>query len=271
MTISQAYLERLARTPITELEDEGPKPRRGADIFEGTPPYPASWPEFVGQQLAKARLQAAVKGAKRRGVRLGHVLLASGTAGIGKSSLARLIAGEMGVGFMELSGPVSVDDAREALRNMEDGDVLFWDELHQAVTGGKSKVEWLLHLLQDGRLLTAAGPEKMPDVTVVAATTDAGKLPTTILGRFPIKPVLAAYGTDDALEIMRGLAARMGFGTRENPLRDGDLAALCRASMHQPREMKSLLETYRDTAEATDTGTYDLDLTLEWSGSPTTG
>ncbi len=242
-----------------ETYADGPEPRRGEAIFDG--PYPRTWEEFVGQSTARTHLRAVIRSAKERGTRLDHVLLAAGAGGIGKSSLARLIAHEMGVGLLELSGPVKVDDARTALHNCKPGDVLFYDEFHQAVTGGKGNSEWLLHLLQDGRLLTSSGPERVPDVTVVAATTDAQRLPSTILGRFKIRPVLNAYTEDEAVLILRGLAARLDL-----VLSDADALALTRASGRQAREMSALLVAYRDTRYATEDGSYDLEMALAWVG-----
>lgn len=238
---------------------DGPQPSYGEAIFGKD--YPRSWDEFVGQATARTHLQAVIRSAKERGARLDHVLLSAGAGGIGKSSLARLIAAEMGVGLLELSGPVKVDDARKALMNMQPGDILFYDEFHQAVTGGKGNSEWLLHLLQDGRLLTAEGPVRVPDVTVVAATTDAGKLPATILGRFKVRPMLAGYTEPEAVQILTGMARRLGL----EDLND-DALALTRASSRAPREMGALLVAYRDSRYATPDGAHSVPLALEWVG-----
>ncbi len=259
------HLEARLRAAAFAANTAGPQPKRGADIFDG--PYPRTWDEFIGQPLAREHLQAAIASSRRRGVRLEHVLIASGLAGIGKSSLARLIASELGAGLLALSGVIAVDEARTALRAMRDGDVLFIDEIHQIVGGNRARAEWLLHLLQDGRLLTARGAEPMPDVTVVAATTDAQKLPETILDRFVIQPTLVPYDEAEALMIASGLAGRMGFGGDVlGPVPNADLIALTQAANNAPRTMRKLLATYRDTAFRGEETRFDVDAALRWAG-----
>lgn len=238
-----------------------PKPLTGDAIFE--PDYPRTWDAFVGQERAKAQLKVACYSARARRDRMDHVLLASGIAGVGKTSLARLIAGDLCTGFVEVSGAVTVDDVRPILRGMQDYDVLFIDEIHQLVQGGKVKAEWLLHLLQDGVLVTKAGIEVMPRVTVVAATTDAQRLPTTILGRFVIKPVLEPYSIEDATKICQSLAQRVGFG-KHVPVYE-DLRPVAEASNGNPRDMKALLIALRDTCIASG-GVFDFEQALEWVG-----
>lgn len=248
-----------------------PAPKRGAEIFEGTD-YPRDWSEFVGQEGAVKRLRAACTAAKMRGERVDHVLLGSGTPGIGKTSLAKLVAASIGTGIVEVAGKISVDEARMILAGMQDGDVLFVDEIHQLVAGGQVKAEWLLHVLQDGTLMTKNGPEPIPDITVVAATTDQGRLPLTILGRFPIKPILEPYNEDEAATICESLAKRCGFG--ESPVLPvpgpATRVLIARAATCNPRDMKMLLVSLRDAtlSEATVAvgSTYDLSVALDWSG-----
>lgn len=258
MPLSEKAREQLRASYRRRKARSAQAPKRGAQIFERD--YPRSWKEFIGQEMAREHLQAAVTSAKTRGVRLEHVLLRSGFHGIGKSSLARLIAGQMGAGLVELSGKIKVDEARLALESCEDGDVLFIDEVHQ--TAGVSG-EWLLHLLQDGRLLTARGAEKVADVTVVAATTDAQRLAQTVLSRFPIRPTLAPYTDEEAVLIAKGLAKRLGFGRGGLPAApDGDLKGIALAGNNSPRDIRALLVTYRDTREVA--GGYDLARALRW-------
>lgn len=238
-----------------------PKPLVGDAIFEGTD-YPRTWQDFVGQKQAVMRLRAACFSARKEQRRLDHVLLSSGVAGIGKTALARLVAADLGTGFVEVSGPMKVEDVRPILQGMADNDVLFYDEIHQAVAGGAAKAEWLLHLLQDGHLVTKAGVEVLPKITVVAATTDAQKLPTTILGRFPVKPVLEPYTLREATDICRTMARRMGFGDKIPDYWDLEpVAAACNGN---PRDMRALLIALRDSYYAS--STYDLSQALDWVG-----
>lgn len=239
-----------------------PKPLVGDAIFDGTD-YPRTWQEFVGQQQAVARLKAACFSARHRQQRMDHVLIASGIAGVGKTALARLVAADLGTGFVEVSGPIKVEDARPILNGMQDNDVLFYDEIHQAVSGGSAKAEWLLQLLQDGRLVTKSGVEELPKITVIAATTDAQKLPTTILGRFPIKPVIEPYTEAEAALIGTTMAERLGFGGEMLP-HFTEMDAVAKASNGNPRDMRAILIALRDTYFTS--STYDLDQALTWVG-----
>jgi Holliday junction resolvasome RuvABC ATP-dependent DNA helicase subunit len=111
--------------------------KRGTEIFEGGD-YPHTFDEFVGQAEAKTQLRTAIASAQARGAPLDHVLLASGAQGIGKTTLAQIIAAELGVGLVSVSGAMTVNDARTILLQMRPGDVLFWDEFHLAVSGNSS-------------------------------------------------------------------------------------------------------------------------------------
>lgn len=244
--------------------------RYGKDIFSG--PGPTTWEEYIGQERAKAMLRACIASAQARGVRLGHTLIAAGQYGAGKSALARLIAAEMGVGIVELSGKIKVDEARPILRKMKAGDILFIDEFHAMVSGGKGNAEWLLHLLEDGRLLTAKGSEPMPDITVIAATTDVGRLPETILSRFPVKPVLVTYSLLEARQIAFEMAKVLSFdGENLEPLSENTADAVSLAANRIPRDIRQLLTLLRDAAYAGQArhlpdGDRDLSTALRWAG-----
>lgn len=246
-----------------------PVPKVGAEIFEGTD-YPTSWDSLVGQERAVAQLRAACLSARVRQTRLDHVLLASGVPGIGKTSLAKLVAADIGTGIVEVAGKIGLDEARNILSGMSANDVLFIDEVHQMAGG--TKAEWLLHVLQDGVLMTKNGPEPIPDITIVAATTDSQKLPMTILGRFPIKPVLEAYTEDEAATICEQMAERVGFGATDFIPVPGPATRvrIARAANCNPRDMRMLLIALRDAtvSEATVAvgSTYDLSVALEWAG-----
>lgn len=246
-----------------------PAPRRGVAIFTGS--GPRTWDEYVGQSRAKGQLRASICSATKRESRLDHVLIAAGQYGAGKTTLARLIAAEMGVGIVELSGKISAEQVRPILRGMQPRDILFIDEIHLMVAGGKSGAEWILHLLEDGRILSAAGAEPMPDITVIAATTDAGKLPETILSRFPIRPTLDGATLPEASTIALGMAERLGFGTDIPALTPTTAVLVAEAANRNGRDMRSLLVTLRDAAyggmaPTNEAGDYDLKHPLEWAG-----
>lgn len=231
--------------------------------------YPTSWSAFVGQETAKAQLMTAARSAKKRRVRMEHTLLSSGRPGIGKTSLALLCAQEMRATMHVATGSLGLGDARLIFANLDDGDVLFIDEIHQLVQGGKAKAEWLLHYLQDGVLVGPLGPEEQPAVTIIGATTDAGRLPETILDRFPVRPMLSGYTLEEAAKIAQGMAKRI-FTDLPVPS-----AANCRevalAASFNPRVIRSILSTVRDIALVHNarnlTGRdYDLTEALRWLG-----
>jgi Holliday junction DNA helicase RuvB len=165
----------------------------------------------------------------------------------------------MGVGITVVSGPVRVDEARTVLMGMQDHDILFWDEFHSAVAGSKTRADWTLPFLTDGDLVTARGAEKMPDVTVIAATTDAGKLPQTILSRFMVKPTLTNYTETEAVEIVDRLGARMLV-----PIAEEELLPIAKAANFNPRDMRKILTAVRDVA-FTPSG-YTFEKALRWAG-----
>lgn len=264
MVLANERTRHQVRTASSRARNGGasPAPLVGDAIFEGTD-YPRRWDEFVGQTRAVAQIKAACFSARVRQQRMDHCLIASGIAGIGKTSLAKLIAADLGTGLVEISGKVSVDDVRPILQGMSDYDVLFFDEIHQAVAGGAAKAEWLLQLLQDGTLVTKTGVDVLPKITVIAATTDVQKLPTTIIGRFPLKPVLEPYTVMEAQMIASTVATKLGFGGEMLP-HYSDMELIARASNGNPRDMRALLIALRDSYFVNQS--FDIDLALDWVG-----
>jgi len=266
MVATQYLAWRMANTTRTT---SGPTVKRGDDILDG--PYPQSFAEFVGQDMAVDQIMAAIMSAFHRTARLDHVLLDSGSPGIGKSSLARLIAHRRGAGFVELGGNVKETDAAKALKSMVDGDILFLDEIHRLVHRGKAGIEWLLTLMEEGQLHLPTGVVKAPDITVIGATTDGQKLPQTILDRFPIKPVLEPYSDAEALQIAVLTAKRQGFGDiLPMPTSTAWLAHVAAACVNNPRRIRQLLIAVRDSSLAKgltpgEDG-YDITVALTWSG-----
>jgi Holliday junction DNA helicase RuvB len=232
--------------------------------------YPTSWDDFIGQDMAKRKLITAARSARIRKDRMEHTLLCAGTPGVGKTTLAVLTAAELGGKLCVLSGAIKVGDARIALSDLDDGDVLFIDEIHQVFAGSKVQGEWLLHLLQDGVIMGPRGAEQQPRVTILAATTEAGRLPETVLERFAITD-LVAYTDEEAAQIARALAKRILVAPWPVPS-DANCAQVARAASNSPRIMRKLWTTCRDiclTSEGdnwTDNNEYDLTDTLAWHG-----
>lgn len=256
MPLNHGLMDRLNNG---KLSPTAPTPKRGHEIFEGTD-YPKDFNGFVGQQTAKEQLQVSIVSARTRGARLDHTLLASGAHGIGKTTLAQIIAFQMGAGFVSVSGPMTVDDLRSILTGMTDGDVLFWDEFHLAVAGNKNKADFLLPWMTDGVLMTKRGSEPMPDVTLIAATTDAGRLPQTIISRFMLRPRLAYYTVEEGALIATNLADRMRVKVKGKSV----MERISRAANANPREMRMILTAVRDLA--TLGGPIDLTKAFEWAG-----
>jgi Holliday junction DNA helicase RuvB len=176
-----------------------------------------------------------------------HVLLACGIGGVGKTALAGLVAREMGTQVKVISGQTSVDKMRKLLTSMNDGDVIFYDEIHQAASGGRARAEWLLHYLQDGILLGPLGPMEVPAVTIVGATTEVGRLPPTIVSRFLVPP-LSGYQLAEATLIAEGMAPGI-FTSCGLPLPSwGVLVSVAEAGNRNPRAIRHILNTVRDIA-----------------------
>jgi Holliday junction DNA helicase RuvB len=230
--------------------------KHGTDIYGQTGTTPGLV-DFVGQERAKRQINLAIRSAKERNTRLDHTLLASGLAGIGKTTLAMHIAFEMGVGFVEASGRIDVDDVQRLLAPMKDGDVLFLDEVHTLGKGNSSA--WILPLMQEGKLLTPSGPIEVANITVIAATTDAGKLSEAMLSRFPLKPRLGHYELEEAALITAQFANKMDLC-----LNYDECEQIAEAGSRNPRSIRNLVTVARDLY--TVNGRIDMDELMDLTG-----
>jgi Holliday junction DNA helicase RuvB len=255
-TISEAAFQEIFA--LAKPKIAGPK--RGAAIFTGTD-YPRKWADFIGQEQAKEQLQVAVESATARKTRLDHTLLASGIAGVGKTTLAYLLAYQMGVGITATSGPLTMEKTRDMIKAMKDRDILFIDEIHTVVAGGKNKADWLLPFMSEGKFYTSKGAEQMPDVTIIGATTDAGKLPATLLSRFMMQPTIERYSATEAAAIGKQLATRMKVSIPVKALPD-----VARAADGNPRMMRQVLTAVRDLGYAYPDTHPNLEKAFKWSG-----
>lgn len=231
--------------------------------------YPESWDEYIGQERAKKQLRRSIASAAARGAQLDHVLIQSRYPGIGKTALGLMIAREMDVPVLVVSGTMRMQDARMTLPRLKDGNVLFIDEIHRLVEGGKGKAEWLLHYLENGTLLGPGGAERAPRLTVIAATTDVGKLPETLRDRFPIQPTLVPYNDEEGAQIAAGLAAKL-LGDLPAPNQE-TLESVASAASNRPRYMRRILIAMRDLAvtgenEPTEEGKYEMSEALDCAG-----
>lgn len=164
---------------------------------------PRSFSDFIGQHKLKNNLSVFIESAKKRTVALDHVLL-SGPPGLGKTSMAQIIAKEMGVDFKMSSGPLltKAADLAAILTNLQRGDVLFIDEIHRLNT---SIEEILYPAMEDYRmdLIIGEGPAarsvniSIPQFTLIGATTRSGSLSKPLRERFGIPLQFSFYGVDD--------------------------------------------------------------------------
>ena len=212
---------------------------------------PKTLDEFIGQQVARENLRVFVNAAKGRGEALDHVLL-FGPPGLGKTTLAGILAREMGVGFRATSGPVIAKsgDLAALLTNLEDGDVLFIDEIHRL----NPAVEEVLYPAMEDRaldLMIGEGPSArsvridLPRFTLIGATTRQGLLTTPLRDRFGI-PVRLNFYTVGELELVVRRAARLlGMAVGDDGAHE-----IARRSRGTPRIAGRLLRRVRDFAHA---------------------
>lgn len=204
---------------------------------------PQKWDDFIGQDRVKQQLGVHISSAKARGQPLDHVLLASGVPGVGKTTLAHLIAGEMGGYLMKLVPPFHKDTLFEAAQALHDGDILFIDEIHKMADNGPRMAENLLHMLEESRLYTDDGAVDLAKFTIIGATTDGGKLPEPVQDRFPIKPYFEPYTTWDLSCITAQFTGRFLAN-----ITDDVIVAIAHACRKTPRVARELVMAGRDLA-----------------------
>src|SRR5437763_4802485 len=211
---------------------------------------PATLADFVNQKQVTEQLGVFIEAARRRGESLDHVLLA-GPPGLGKTSLAYIVAAELGVPMVQTAGPAleRKGDVAAFLTALEPGSVFFIDEIHRL---GRAVEETLYPAMEDGLLPVVLGQGAgartvtlpLPPFTLIGATTRSGLLTTPMRDRFGVTHRLEHYSPEDLARIIERSA-----GILEVPLDPSGAEAIAQRSRGTPRVANRLLKRVRDFAE----------------------
>lgn len=216
---------------------------------------PKQWKEYIGQERLKKNLKILIDAAKKRGEALEHVLL-GGPAGLGKTSMAHLIAREMNTNLRATSGPAieKVGDLASILTNLLPNDVLFIDEAHRL----NKLIEEVLYPAMESRtldIIIGKGPSartlqiELPPFTLIAATTRIGLLSSPLRSRFGCTFRLDFYSSEEISKIIERSARLLKIETEAKAI-----ARLANSSRFTPRVANRLLKRARDLAQVEGTG-----------------
>ena len=223
---------------------------------------PRTLREYIGQKAATDNLKVFIEAAKLRGEPLDHVLF-YGPPGLGKTTLAGIIANEMGVDIRITSGPAieRAGDLAAILTNLNDNDVLFIDEIHRL---NRSVEEVLYSAMEDYALdiIIGKGPSArsirldIARFTLIGATTRAGSLSAPLRDRFGVSSKFEMYTTEELSEIIRRTADLLEVGIDEQ-----SVVEMAKRSRGTPRVANRLLKRVRDFSQVKGNGKIDIEIT----------
>ncbi|MGE5201177.1 MAG: Holliday junction branch migration DNA helicase RuvB [Acidobacteriota bacterium] len=234
-------------THLQLIRDDSPRP--STRPAEDGALRPTSFDDYIGQSEVITNLRQSVLAAKRNDWQLDHMLFA-GPAGVGKTSLAQVIANELGGKLHVTSAPAIEHKGQLAtlLSMVNEGDVVFIDEIHAF----KREIAECLYLAMEDRVLDMPAGKRviripLPKFTLLGATTHAGKLPKPLLDRFGFVWQLRLYTLDEMTTIVSRSAAKLGVTMDET-----GATAIARASRGTPRIANRLLRRVRDFTSGAD-------------------
>ncbi len=225
---------------------------------------PKKLDDYIGQSVAKENLKIFIEAAQMRGEPLDHVLF-YGPPGLGKTTLAGIIANELGVDLRITSGPAidRAGDLAAILTNLNENDVLFIDEIHRL---NRSVEEVLYSAMEDYALdiIIGKGPSArsirldLAKFTLVGATTRAGSLSAPLRDRFGVISKFELYTVEELTQILRRSAAILNIEAREDAL-----TVMAKRSRGTPRVANRMLKRVRDFSQVKGSGVIDIDITEE--------